>query len=126
MLVCIRDHRDWFYVSTKQVFQNGGGSLLCSYYNGSLQQALQTLYPEHTWPVWRFTTPSNVPKGKSKFSKAQYSLFQHLQYAFHDQRIELDYRFSEPVTRRTVELDVSSHSSVLHLLDIHAYPGSGI
>src|SRR5437660_896616 len=36
-----------------------GGSMLMSYYNSSPFKALQTIYPEHSWTMWRF---SMVPK----------------------------------------------------------------
>eukprot|EP01027_Heterolobosea_sp_BB2_P000282 GEZU01000413.1.p1 GENE.GEZU01000413.1~~GEZU01000413.1.p1 ORF type:complete len:468 (+),score=89.89 GEZU01000413.1:405-1808(+) len=50
---------DWYIVSTKDVLQNGGGRLL-NIYGGSLVQALQTIYPEHSWHISSFAT---VPRG---------------------------------------------------------------
>ncbi len=48
-------------------------------YGGSLQRALQAIYAEHKWSPYRFSKPHQVPKGKSSFSKNQYSLFQMVQ-----------------------------------------------
>lgn len=33
---------------------NGGGGLLTNCYRGSLSKALQTVYPEHHFLIWRF------------------------------------------------------------------------
>ncbi len=63
----------------KQLINHGGRSLLYQY-NGSLLHALQAIYPEHVWNVWKFTIPHNTSiVTKSRFSKDQYLLFQHIQ-----------------------------------------------
>ncbi len=75
----IKYPQDWSYVSIKQIAQLGGSSLIRRY--GSLTQALRALYPDQRWNSWRFsqTTPHDVLKGKARFSKMQYTLFQYIQ-----------------------------------------------
>ncbi len=75
----IKEPFDWNYVSIRQVHQHGGGGLLNKYYGGSLQRALQTLYPEHNWQRYRLTKPPHIPAGATSFSKQQYFLLQLLQ-----------------------------------------------
>ncbi len=72
----IKDPKDWYFVSTRQVHALGGHGLL-NYYKGSLIQALQANYHGH-WSTWRFSSPHNAVKGKAKFSKTQHVLFQQV------------------------------------------------
>jgi hypothetical protein len=51
---------DWYNVKLADVIHGSGGSLLNHYYNNSLYNALQQLYPEHMWLPWRF---DKAPKG---------------------------------------------------------------
>ena len=51
---------DWYNVTQKDIRNNGGGGLLGSYYRGSPSSAVQSVYPEHNWMLWRFNT---VPRG---------------------------------------------------------------
>ena len=44
---------DWYYLKMEDIYKNGGGSFL-SYYNCSPSSALQNIYPEHDWMLWRF------------------------------------------------------------------------
>ena len=41
--------QDWYHVNPKKIYRNGGSKLLDSYYKGSLQDALVSVYPEHNW-----------------------------------------------------------------------------
>ncbi len=50
---------DWYNVSQDDIYQHGKG-LLCHHYNRSPSQALQMVYPEHDWMMWRFV---HTPKG---------------------------------------------------------------
>jgi len=72
----------------------GGGSLL-HYYNGSLRKLLQTLYPDLSWSIYRFSTPHQIAKGKSNFSKVQYLLYQQIQKLFYGFAVEFNYKYSE-------------------------------
>ncbi len=76
----IKEPKDWYYVSTKQIYMCGGRGVL-AHYNGSLIQALQALYPEWTWNAWRFSSrsPHGVAQHKSHFSKTQHMLFRYVQ-----------------------------------------------
>ncbi len=75
--VDISNPLDWHRVSVQQINDHGGSGLL-RYYKGSLVQALRKIYPQESWVSWRFSSPHNVPKGSSTFSKDQYLLFQYL------------------------------------------------
>src|SRR4051812_22852167 len=50
---------DWYNVTQDGIAQHGKG-LLIQHYNNSPSQALQAVYPEHDWMMWRF---GNIPKG---------------------------------------------------------------
>src|SRR4051812_45770383 len=51
---------DWYGVSAESICKHGGDGLLITHYNGSPSQALQAVYPEHDWMMWRF---GKKPKG---------------------------------------------------------------
>src|SRR5690349_13904891 len=51
---------DWYNVSVEDIYKHGGSGLLNDYYNNSPSKALQTVYPEHQWLIWRF---GQTPKG---------------------------------------------------------------
>src|SRR3979490_2008551 len=51
---------DWYNVKAKDIQNNGGGGLLTNYYRNSPSEALQSVYPEHNWMLWKFKT---VPMG---------------------------------------------------------------
>jgi len=44
------------------ICNKGGGALILLYYKGSLIRAVQTIYPEHDWHVWKFLN-TKMPKG---------------------------------------------------------------
>ncbi len=50
---------DWYNVTVDSINHHGKG-LLTQHYNTSPSQALQTVYPEHDWMMWRF---GQTPKG---------------------------------------------------------------
>eukprot|EP01027_Heterolobosea_sp_BB2_P018918 GEZU01026579.1.p1 GENE.GEZU01026579.1~~GEZU01026579.1.p1 ORF type:complete len:601 (+),score=135.41 GEZU01026579.1:14-1816(+) len=50
---------DFYKISADDVRSKGGASLLNHYYDGSLEKALQTIYPEHNWDVSKFEKASN-------------------------------------------------------------------
>src|SRR5689334_11764989 len=66
---------DWYNVTTEIILKHGGLSLLREYYNNSLSQALQTLYPEHNWLPWRFW---QAPKGCWENKRNQKQFFDWL------------------------------------------------
>src|SRR5690349_18669365 len=47
---------DWYKVTKQDIVKYGGGGLISSYYNASPSAALQDVYPEHNWMLWKFTT----------------------------------------------------------------------
>ena len=49
---------DWYNVVVEDIHKNGGVTLL-NYYNGSPSSALQSVYPEHNWVMWRFNPTPN-------------------------------------------------------------------
>ncbi len=75
----MKDYTDWYFVSISQVLKHGGAGLL-NHHKGSIIRALRTVYPEHGWNLWRFSSraPHNATKSKTHFSKSQHLLFQHL------------------------------------------------
>ena len=46
---------DWYNVTTKDIYQNGGQLILSARYNGSPSWALQVVYPHHNWQLEKFT-----------------------------------------------------------------------
>ena len=61
---------DWYNVTQEDFNKNGGGGLL-QVYGDSPSKALQTIYPEHKWMLWRF---SKKPTGfwKDMFNQKQF------------------------------------------------------
>src|SRR5689334_4332539 len=45
---------DWYGVTQEDIYKMGGRTLVIQYYNGSPPSALQKIYPEHNWMLWRF------------------------------------------------------------------------
>ena len=45
---------DWYDVTRREIYENGGAGMLTSYYNNSPSKALQNVYPEHNWLPTRF------------------------------------------------------------------------
>eukprot|EP01118_Nematostelium_gracile_P006157 TRINITY_DN1979_c0_g1_i3.p1 TRINITY_DN1979_c0_g1~~TRINITY_DN1979_c0_g1_i3.p1 ORF type:complete len:269 (+),score=45.57 TRINITY_DN1979_c0_g1_i3:142-948(+) len=56
----LKEREDWYSVKRKDVIKHGGESLLKTMYNGSLGKALQSVYPDHKWLLWKFD--EEVPK----------------------------------------------------------------
>src|SRR3989442_1099115 len=53
-----KDMDDWYNVTQGDIFKHGGRGLL-SNFNGSPSKALQSVYPEHGWIIWRFNCVPN-------------------------------------------------------------------
>ena len=51
---------EWYGVSRKDFYKEGGRNLLENYYNGSLRNALKEIYPEKEWKTLKF---SRLPHG---------------------------------------------------------------
>lgn len=66
--VCIRSHKDWFFISRKQLCLAGGSGIYAHY--KTFSKLLQTAYPEHNWHPHTFV--------KYRYSKTQRTLFQHV------------------------------------------------
>eukprot|EP01027_Heterolobosea_sp_BB2_P018850 GEZU01026495.1.p1 GENE.GEZU01026495.1~~GEZU01026495.1.p1 ORF type:complete len:840 (+),score=185.05 GEZU01026495.1:594-3113(+) len=66
---------DWYSVTTQEVSKRGGRGLLNHFYGGSLVRALQSLYPDHPWQVWRF---ASVPKGFWEDRENHRRFFDHI------------------------------------------------
>src|SRR4051812_17839702 len=64
---------DWYNVTQEDIYKCGGRGILNSYYNGSSSKALQSLYPEHKWRLWRFG--GTVPKGYWENSEHRRAFF---------------------------------------------------
>jgi hypothetical protein len=52
---------DFYILSTDYIRQSGAKALLDYYFEGSLSFALQSVYPNYNWLLWRFE--ENVSKG---------------------------------------------------------------
>jgi hypothetical protein len=61
--LAIRSMSDWYRVSPQDLVDLGGTPLLDRYggsiYKGSLVRALQAIYPEYDWLIWKFHGPLN-------------------------------------------------------------------
>lgn len=62
----VRSLPEWYKVDTSVAKQKGGSYLLQRYYNDSLADALQVVFPAHTWLPWCF---AHVPRRFWKDSK---------------------------------------------------------
>jgi len=51
---------DWYNLTLEDINKHGGHTILRDYFNYSPSKALQGVYPEHNWMIWRFHT---VPRG---------------------------------------------------------------
>lgn len=54
---------DWYNVTKEDIHKYGGFGLLYKYYNDSPSKALQSVYPNHKWMLWRF---GRSPRGFRK------------------------------------------------------------
>ena len=45
---------NWYNVTQKDIYMHGGSGILDPYYGGSPSKALQNIYPEHIWNLWKF------------------------------------------------------------------------
>lgn len=67
---------DWYNITNDDIRKNGGSALFCEYYGGSPSAALQSVYPEHVWLLWKF---QNLPKGYWEDLEHQQSFFRWLE-----------------------------------------------
>jgi hypothetical protein len=51
---------DWYAVKCQDIVKRGGSWILNGQYGGSFVAALQDLFPEHFWQLWKFATPWTV------------------------------------------------------------------
>src|SRR5256885_2308773 len=65
---------DWYSVTADDIEKNGGRQLLSSF-RGPPSRALQSIYPEHNWMLWRFKT---VPHGYWEQKENQTEFFDRL------------------------------------------------
>ena len=49
-----KDKSDWYLITVREI-KNHGGSGLLEKYNGSLQYALKSIYPNYEWIPWLFS-----------------------------------------------------------------------
>lgn len=47
---------DWYNVSKQDFADNGGSSLLNTYYNEKPSRAVMEIFPSHKWDIWKFRT----------------------------------------------------------------------
>ena len=50
----MKDLQDWYNVSSQDITEKGGSSLLARFFDHSLYKALQQIYPNHEWLAWKF------------------------------------------------------------------------
>jgi hypothetical protein len=50
----INDEEDWYHVSQSNMTKFGLTSIVNDYYDGSIGKALNCIYPEISWDIWRF------------------------------------------------------------------------
>src|SRR5258708_5515139 len=51
--LALTDMRNWYNVTAEIIFKNGGHGILY-HYNSSPSKALQSVYPQHNWMLWRY------------------------------------------------------------------------
>lgn len=49
----------WYTIKQEEINKHGGQGLLRHHYNCSPSKALQEVYPEHNWLLWKF---NSIPK----------------------------------------------------------------
>jgi hypothetical protein len=55
----IKEWKDWYQITHKQLYDLGGGELL-RYYHGLLSLLIPAAYPQYKWQIWKF---DRVPQG---------------------------------------------------------------
>jgi hypothetical protein len=68
---------DWYHVSRRDIFKNGGRGLM-SRYGNNISRMLIAVYPEHEWllwkfdslPKWFFKSPANLKKFFASLEKS--------------------------------------------------------
>src|SRR5438132_981027 len=70
-----KEMEDWYNVRQENIHKCGGKELLSGYYNNSPSKALQSVYGEHTWVLWKF---GQTPKGFWKKIENQRQYFDWL------------------------------------------------
>src|SRR5689334_5535227 len=66
---------DWYNITTEQIQNAGGHTLLAEYYYNSPSTALKKIYPEHNWIPWKF---NRAPSGLWKESENHLLFFDWL------------------------------------------------
>lgn len=92
---------DWYNLTKEDIDKFGGRGLLNEYFNSSPSQALQEIYPEHKWELWRF---GHTPKGCWKKYDNQRQFFMWL-------GIQLGYKQLDDWYKLTKE-DISRYGGV--------------
>ena len=70
-----------------------GTFILGTYYSGSITKALQRIYVEHNWKIWRFENHT-APKGFWENITNQKELFDYIAFKLEIKRMEDWYNIS--------------------------------
>ena len=94
---------DWYKVSKEDFAQHGGKQLLHVFYHDSPSKALQSVYPEHNWLMWRFHT---TPRGYWK------AILQNID----EQRVIIDWMSKQLCIKRLEDWYTVSFQRVANLV----------
>ena len=76
------DLSPWYKASKALIVKRGGEHLIKGYYRGSVFDMLRTVYSDHDWLPWKFTTlPRSALKDSSALEKALSFVENELKFA---------------------------------------------
>jgi len=52
----LKDPNDWYKLEAHDIINTGSECLFHQFYRGSFREALISIFPEHDWQLWRFST----------------------------------------------------------------------
>lgn len=118
-----REMDDWYNVTLEDIYNHGGQGLLSDYYNSSPSKALQAVYPENYWMLWRFhIAPRGLWSSVQGVKEHERQLLEWLGKQLEICHLDEWYRISLSDIRKIAPLSIiDSHRSLGRMLQ-SAYP----
>eukprot|EP01118_Nematostelium_gracile_P009458 TRINITY_DN3194_c0_g2_i1.p1 TRINITY_DN3194_c0_g2~~TRINITY_DN3194_c0_g2_i1.p1 ORF type:complete len:313 (+),score=53.49 TRINITY_DN3194_c0_g2_i1:151-1089(+) len=82
----LKTKEDWYQVTRTDIVNHGGKEILDTTYGGLIRNALQTVFPDHKWMLWRFDGP--VPKGMWDDIRFKRDFMDYLSKELHIEKME--------------------------------------
>lgn len=110
---------DWYRISLTDIVENGGGQMIFGYYSGSPSRALQEVYPEFRWDVFRFKV---LPKLSWKDEKVLFAFVKAIEENLHITSHSDWYRVSEDQIELTGSMQYFERNGGLYMVLKRFYP----